>query len=687
MKEIKMREKMNQLRKIITKEKVNKYAKYTLLVIVAVYLWLFVYSNKCYISYAEDGTMNKDSIFKAVVVIGITLLTLIIALIKNKLNDKMNIILSYVLFFTSPVICFFAFELFQQNIYGVKVMNIRHLYMFLNVVILAVIILAFFVVTNSIKLSVIGLNVLISLFGTINYYIYSFRGVALVATDVFSIRTASNVADGYKLFVDYNIFFIFITTLLIITIACKLRSFRAIPTFKLRIPVIISYIVIVGVFFNVFILSHQLSNWKVDVKLYRPHESYSKYGSVLATVRTMGYIIVDKPEGYSVKQVENIANSYSEDEGTGQTPNIIVIMDEAFSDLESINEFQVSEDYMPFIRGLNENTIKGNVYVSVFGGNTANSEFEFLTGNSMALLPANSVPYQLFIKDKFPSITYNLKQLNYVGNNAMHPYKANGFNRLTVYPLLGFENFITRDDFNQPIMLRDKITDESNFDRIIEEYEASKSQSDNPFFLFNVTMQNHGGYKTSDPNFIKKISIEDENFDDEYTQNYLSLIKYTDEAVEKLVGYFENVNEPTVIIFFGDHQPGLKQEWFDKMFGKSEKELTTEELMVKYQVPFFAWANYDIPEENVDKISLNYLSSFIMGKLGVKLTKYQQYLLDVQEQVPVMNSLGYWGADGNFYDYDNMKSPYYELLNEYRCVQYNNMHDKGKRVDSMFYLN
>jgi phosphoglycerol transferase MdoB-like AlkP superfamily enzyme len=327
------------------------------------------------------------------------------------------------------------------------------------------------------------------------------------------------------------------------------------------------------------------------------------------------------------------------------------------------------------------------VYVSAFGGNTANTDIEFLTGNSIVILPTNSVPYQLFIIDKFPSLTYTLEQQNYVGNIEMHPYHATGYNRNTIYPLLGFEKFITLSEFNTDNMLRGRITDETDFNKIIEEYELTKSKSDNPFFLFNVTMQNHSGYKVTDPNFIQKVTIEDENYYDEDVQNYLSLAKYTDEAVEKIVKYFDEIDDPTVIIFFGDHQPGLPQAWYNKMFGQNEETLSAEELMVKYQVPFFAWANYDIPEENIDRISMNYLSSYLMDQIGVNLTKYQQYLLDVHEQVPVMNSLGYWGADENYYGYDDTQSPYYEKINEYRCVQYNNMFDKGNRVDSMFYIN
>jgi phosphoglycerol transferase MdoB-like AlkP superfamily enzyme len=110
---------------------------------------------------------------------------------------------------------------------------------------------------------------------------------------------------------------------------------------------------------------------------------------------------------------------------------------------------ELTEDYLPFIHSLQENTVWGRMYVSVEGGNTANSEFEFLTSNTMRFLPYHSVAYSQHIKGEMPSIAQQLKQQGYVGINAYHPYKRSGWNRSTVYPLLGFQNFYDIDYFKE----------------------------------------------------------------------------------------------------------------------------------------------------------------------------------------------------------------------------------------------
>lgn len=677
-----------KIKSIITRENINQLMRYITLIISAIWLWFFLGVNKGFITYTSDGVMDKNVFDTAVLSVIFAVLTIILTLVKIKWHEKVNKIVSWILFFLSPVYCYYAFEFYQMSIYNIVISSIRKRYILLDFIILSVIVLTLLVITNSIKAAIIGMTILINLFGVINYYVYSFRGIVIVASDVFTASTAASVAGDYEFFLDYHIYYMIIMTLFIITAICKLKSFKALPNWKFRIPALTVYVVYLAIFLQVFIFSNQLADWRVKTKLFTPHTGYKLYGTFVSVVRSINPLIVKEPDGYNIKVIEDIAEEYNQETGTGARPNVIVIMDEAFSDLKTINEFDTNEDYIPFIRNLKENTIKGWMYSSVFGGATANSEFEFLTGNSVALLPEGAIPYQLYVKEKFPSIVQNFESQNYIGNVAMHPYRPNGYRRATAYPLIGFEKFISEDAFTDSTRIRKYVSDEGNFDKIVETYEEYRKQSKEPFFLFDVTMQNHSGYENANQfsNFETKIKITDETYWNEEAETYLSLLKYTDDAVEKLVNYFKSVNDPTIIIFFGDHQPGLSTSWYNKLFGHKKSELNTETMMAKYRIPFFAWANYDIQEEEVDGISLNYLSAYIFNKVGLELTPYQQFLLSIHEQIPIMNSLGYFGANGKFYEYDEKKSPYYDLINKYRIVQYNNVHDVKNRVDEMFYL-
>ena len=184
------------------------------------------------------------------------------------------------------------------------------------------------------------------------------------------------------------------------------------------------------------------------------------------------------------------------------------------------------------------------------GGNTADSEFEFLTGNTMAFLPVGSIPYQQYIKSTTPSLASYLKSIGYA-TYAQHPYYGSGWNRDTVYPLLGFDNLSFMQDYSNQRFVRKYISDETSFDKIIETYENKPDGQ--PAFIFNVTMQNHGGYTDTYYGFDNTVTADKLN--NSALDQYLSLIKLTDEDLKSLIEYFSNVDEKTIVVFFGDHQP------------------------------------------------------------------------------------------------------------------------------------
>lgn len=361
-----------------------------------------------------------------------------------------------------------------------------------------------------------------------------------------------------------------------------------------------------------------------------------------------------------------------------------MIMNEAFSDLRVINDIETNQDYMPFIHSLEKDTIKGNLFVSIFGSGTCNSEFEVLTGNSMAFLPSGSIGYTQFVKDAMPNLTQTLKAQDYTGNIALHPYLSDGWNRETVYPNFGFEQFLSQDDFENPELIRKYISDSENYKKIIELYEENRqTETEDPFYLFTVTMQNHGGFSKDYGNLDKEIEITDEALKDAQAEQYLSLIKKSDDAFKELVEYFEDQDEPTLIIMYGDHQPGVHDEFYEKLYGKDLSDLTLEELQNKYQVPFIIWANYDIEEATIPALSANYLAPYVLKTAGLEMTPYQRYLYDLSKKLPVINAVGYIGDDGQYYEYSD-ESEYKDYIENYEILQYNNVIDYENRYTSFF---
>ena len=545
-----------------------------------------------------------------------------------------------------------------------------------------------FALTGSMRFSGCFLCIFSIIFSLTNYFTTTFRGIPILASDLTIMGTAMNVVGNYKYSLDLTRT---ITLLGLITwciLLFRVKRLR-LPKGKKRISTILGSAAICFASFWIMIYTPVMTvtPMHVTVNTFRPIKSYRKNGCVLTFMRSIQLMIIHKPDGYSANAAEEIAAPYRSETSSGnaKTPNVIAIMDEAFADLQAVGDFRTSEDVMPFYHSLTKNTVKGFSYVSVFGGQTANTEFEFLTGLSKAFVPASATPYQLYIKSLLPGLTTHLGNQDYQGMLAFHPFRANGYNRDHVYPNLGFSDFISLKDLDVSASdkIRNFVSDAADFQVIIDQYEQAKKKSNAPFYLFNVTMQNHSGYDQDFDNLDMPISIE-EKCDDPELKRYLNLIHHSDTALKSLIEYFSKQEDPTVIVFFGDHEPGLSNEVYSKILGKNVEKLSAEENMNLYKTPFLIWANYDIEEQENVNISMNSLSTLMLESTGMKLSPFNQFLLDIHKQIPVLTTNGYFGEDGSYYSLKDESSPYYESLRKYQILQYNDLFDKKKRIENFF---
>lgn len=327
---------------------------------------------------------------------------------------------------------------------------------------------------------------------------------------------------------------------------------------------------------------------------------------------------------------------------------------------------------MSYFYSLKENTIRGNTYVSVFGGQTPNSEWEFLTNNSMAFMPYRTIPYQQYIRKRSYSLATTLKSQGYTAN-AIHPWYGSGYRRNAIYPLLGFDSFESIETLDNLDYLRKYPTDLSIYKYVTEQFE-NKSENEK-IFDFVVTMQNHSGYDLE--GYDSTVFLTDID-NCPRVEQYLSVMKESDNALEYLINYLENYNEKTILLFFGDHQPPYLEDHFWENIMKNSSDETS-----KYITPFILWANYDIEEQYVDKISLNYLSLLLLDTAGLNTTPYMEFLRNLRTDLPVITGNGYIDNKGNYYTFDDVNK-YSKLLNQYEFIQYNNVFDYKNRVNSFF---
>ena len=606
---------------------------------------------------------------------------------KEKKELDVNKLLARILFILSVPMAFFIVQRYSG--YGIgKFIRLSFKFKGLaNYLLYGLIWWGLYLICNRTKYTAALLTLLASIAGLANYFVWQFRGIPVMVADIASLGTAMDVAKHYTYELNRSALWALVYTVAFISVTLSLKSYKGL-NWKKRICALLGFCIPYGIFYTQMLHGDLMKKHGITVSVWEPSRNYATNGSLLSFFLSYTYYVVEEPDNYSVSKVEQITASYTSDSVSGQNaevrPNIIAIMNEAYSDLNIDGKLETTEDYMPFVHNLSEDTVKGNLYVSVFAGNTANTEFEFLTGCSMAFLPYRAIPYNSYIKDTFPSLTHNLVADGYTGNEAIHLATKSSWSRDKIYPLLGFQKFIGAADIDQIAYIRNFASDQTDFDLLISEYESARKQTRDPFYVFTVTIQNHGGYSASQGLIDTPIQITSAEQKDEAAEQYINLIRTTDLAFENLVSYFKNVEEPTVIIMFGDHQPSLSTSFYEKLIGKKAEDFTLEDTKNRYTVPYLIWANYDIQEEEID-MSANYLSAYLMKVIGGKMTGYQKYLLDLYEQVPVITANAYQGKDGVLHGLDEI-SEYSYKIREYQMIQYNNLFDSSNRVADFYQL-
>ncbi|CDB62858.1 LTA synthase family protein [Enterocloster clostridioformis] len=606
----------------------------------------------------------------------------------------------------APVVSYFMFEYVTGNLdtvpYYMAVLNIGWIY---------VLYLALFAVTGRTRIAVPAVSCVLYVISLAETFVVAFRSRPIMLWDVMAFRTAMTVSGNYEFFITRQMKTAFV--LLLLMNVFLWFTPRRVRGWKLRLAVgggIAASIAGYGAWFFAVLVP----SWGLGINMWAINGTYQEYGYVLSTAVSLQYVVKKPPQGYSNARLKEIYNRLEEsiyaeagngqaypvksqaypespenpenpenrpEEGQPVTPvNLICIMNESLAELKTAGDFTTNTEYFPFMDSLEENTVRGSLCVPVFGSMTSNTEFEFLTGDSMALLPANSIAYQFNVKPDTYSMVSTLKDQGYY-SVAMHPYPGENWNRVECYQNMGFDAFLDQEFYEGSEELRNYVSDEADYQKLIQVVEAKENPEDK-LFIFNVTMQNHGGYEGTYDNFEQEVWLTGE-YEGKYpkTDQYLSLMKRSDQAFQYLVEYFSRIDEPTMIVMFGDHQPSVEDEFYDDIAGMPSSEITVQEHLMWYETPFIIWTNYSMPSEDMGRLGAVYLSSEVLWRANLEMTPYNRFLLAMKEDLPVVHFLGCYDREGTYYYWAKAESercPYQDTVLDYEALVYNHSLDRKK---------
>lgn len=339
-----------------------------------------------------------------------------------------------------------------------------------------------------------------------------------------------------------------------------------------------------------------------------------RYGFVYTFSRSLIDVGIDRPEDYSARRIHAIAEDVlrTETKTPEVTPNIIFLQLESFFDVNHLEGVTFSEDPVPYLRALKENGPSGFFTAPSVGAGTANTEFEVMTQMNVHDFGTGEYPYKTILQDTTcESIAYNLKELG-LSTHVLHNNTATFYDRDKVFSKLGFDSFTSIEymndvEYNEIGWAKDSILT----GEILDLLDSTASRD----LIYTISVQPHGAYPTdSESDGIRVLSgIEDEALRSEM-EYYATQLQEVDDFLRALTAALEALDEPTVLVVYGDHMPSLEIE---------ESELDSGNL---YTTEYAVWANFPLEAEDKD-VKAYQLASHVLEMLGINngtLTKFHQ---------------------------------------------------------------
>ncbi len=531
--------------------------------------------------------------------------------------------------------------------------------------------------------------------GTVTYFKLEMRGEPLLPWDFQQLGDFMGVADNVKLSVQPHMIVVALIFLLCLGLSIMMpSSYRGMKRRGLIVRLILAIVGAVmslGIFFGIYMSKEVCASFHIYEDMWMQDRYYRNYSIVTGFLTNLRVMQFEAPENYSqeavyerLDQVEKApsdepmyADSYAaeHEKDAVQTPNIIYVMNESFWDVSRLEGIAFDRDLTPNLKRLAQQGASGYVYSPSFGGGTCDVEFEVLTGFSLEHLPAGSKPYQQYVTDATPSLAQFLKGQGY-STVAIHGYYERMWSRNTAYPRLGLDDFISIEDMSDPDKRRGFVSDMEMTQQIIEQYESRKENG--PVFIHAVTMQNHTTYDESKYPQDELVNVLEHPGLSEKTlsplRDFATGVYEADAALGALTDYFSQVEEPTIIVFWGDHfNPfGDGYEIYEKT-GYIEKGDTSSPAL--HQTDLLIWSNYSDTHTDLGTIAAYEVSPVMAELYGLERPIYFDYLLQQMSVYRARTRGVTVEANGSFSE--TMTEEQQQWYNDHWLLQYDQMFGKN----------
>ena len=478
-----------------------------------------------------------------------------------------------------------------------------------------------FLICNQLWIGISITSILVIVLSLINYFKLLFRDDPFLVEDLTLFSEMKNMTGRYKIRINKDMIFWILGMTVVIFVVWKLRKIIKIEM-QIRTRIIsVIMIVLCGIgCMNRFILNDEYYQKTENIALINRWGSTQQFisrGFIYPFLYSSKDAGMKKPDGYNKKEIENSLKDIKEDDiPEDKKVNIIAIMMEAYGDFSVYPQIEFDSENDPYaaFNRIKEISYHGNLLTDIFAAGTVRTERRFITGaDAYPSLRKNTYSYARYFTDQGYCV------------EGSHPCYSWFYNRINVNDHLGFSKYDFYESCYSELANGEIAGDNVLFPEL---YKDLKNSIDDgiPYFNLSVTYQNHGPYSTEQLYDTSYVIKQEDYTDDEYNilNNYLSGIKSTGEGLEKLIEEIESLDEPCVLVAFGDHKPWLGEgNSVYEMLGIDLDVSTLEGFYNYYATPYILYANDAAKQitgnqfvgEGAD-LAPNYLMNELFEKLG-----------------------------------------------------------------------
>lgn len=462
------------------------------------------------------------------------------------------------------------------------------------------------------------------LFSYIHHMKLSLRGEPLLPSDLYLVSEAKGISGAISADVS-SILLLAASSIVVIFLIIR---FYPKYVWKTRIMLGICSVLMIGL-----LTSKDLYAFRdrMGIKLFpwNQVENVRANGFSYSFVNNFLDLHVEEPFTYNRDEIQAIVNKTAPSKKPGKAvkPNVIVIMSEAMFDPTVLPNVTFERDPMPTIHQLAKTHSVGTAGVSVFGGGTANSEFEALTGLAIEKLPVGAIAYSQYAYRPIDALPSIMKKNGY-HTTAIHSFYHWYYNRTQVYKNFGFDRFIPMEFMTSPETKGPFIKDSEVAKRILEETKKTAGQD----FVFAVTMQSHGPYDDQNIPIENHVSGSLSENGKRILETYVNHIEDADKLLKTLIDEYKKRNEPTVVVMYGDHLPLLGSDY---QVYKETSYITDiykqSDSRKMHLTPLVIWNNIGLPKEDIN-MQLPFLGAYLVDRIGLEGNTTTSLLMQAYEK-------------------------------------------------------